>query len=98
MKKEKNKIQNLLAQQLPLLKKKYPIERMALFGSVLRDDYDSDNSDIDILVELNGAVGWEFIDLYDDLVMLLGKKIDLVSRSGIKSRYWEQIKLDILYV
>jgi uncharacterized protein len=71
---------------------------MALFGSVVRDDFDPTTSDIDIMVELNGDMGWEFIDLSDELEKFLGKKVDLVSRNGIKPRYWEHIKEDIVYV
>lgn len=98
MKEDVNTIKSLLLSHLPLLQKKYPIEKMALFGSIVRDDFDPSRSDIDILVELNGAIGWGFIDLSDELGKLLGKKVDLVSRAGIKPRYWEQIKSDILYV
>ena len=98
MTKEVNDIRSQLLLQLPLLQKKYPIAKMALFGSVVRDDFDPIKSDVDIMVELNGAMGWDFIDLSDDLEKLLGKKIDLVSRGGIKPRYWEHIKADILYV
>ncbi|HTB31644.1 MAG TPA: nucleotidyltransferase family protein [Bacteroidia bacterium] len=98
MTKEVNDIRTQLLLQLPLLQKKYPIAKLALFGSVVRDDFDPINSDIDIMVEFNGAIGWEFIDLSDELEKLLGKKVDLVSRGGIKPRYWEHIKADIVYV
>lgn len=82
MTKEVNDIRSQLLLQLPLLQKKYPIAKMALFGSVVRDDFDATNSDIDIMVELNGSIGWEFIDLSNELEKLLGKKVDLVSRGG----------------
>jgi predicted nucleotidyltransferase len=48
---------------LAALKKRYPIERLALFGSVTREDFDPQESDIDILVEFNGDIGWEYFDL-----------------------------------
>jgi len=98
MREETNNIKSLLLAQLPQLQKKYPIAKMALFGSVVRDDFDPAKSDIDIMVELSGDMGWEFIDLSDELEKLLGKKVDLVSRRGIKPRYWEHIKGDLLYV
>jgi len=34
------------------LKRKYPLRKMALFGSVLRDDF-TEESDIDILIDFN---------------------------------------------
>ena len=98
MTKEATDIRTLLLQHLPSLQKKYPIAKMGIFGSVVRDDYNPEKSDIDLLVEFNGDIGWEFIDLSDELEKLIGKKVDLVSRGGIKPRYWEQIKTDILYV
>jgi predicted nucleotidyltransferase len=98
MTKEATDIRTLLLQHLPLLQKKYPIAKMGIFGSVVRDDYNPEKSDIDLLVEFNGDIGWEFIDLSDELEKLIGKKVDLVSRGGIKPRYWEQIKTDIVYV
>jgi len=59
----KTTIKELLAKHLPDLQKRYPIARMALFGSVTRNDFDLEKSDIDIMVEFNGEVGWEFIEL-----------------------------------
>jgi uncharacterized protein len=98
MTKEATDIRTLLLRHLPLLQKKYPIAKMGIFGSVVRDDYNPEKSDIDLLVEFNGDIGWEFIDLSDELEKLIGKKVDLISRGGIKPRYWEQIKKDIVYV
>jgi predicted nucleotidyltransferase len=98
MKAEINNIRSLLLSQLPQLQKKYPIAKIALFGSVVRADFDPIKSDVDIMVELNGDMGWEFIDLSGELEKLLGRKVDLVSRNGIKPRYWEYIKGDIIYV
>ena len=91
-------VANLLSKQLPVLLAKYPIAKLALFGSVVRDDFNPEKSDIDIMVEFNGDIGWEFIDLAEELEQLLGRKVDLVSRGGIKPRYWEHIKDDIRYV
>jgi predicted nucleotidyltransferase len=49
-------IKATLARHLPELKKRYPIGRMALFGSVTRNDFNPAESDIDILVEFNGDI------------------------------------------
>ncbi len=91
-------IKDKLKTALPDLQKRYPIDTLAIYGSVVRSDFDPVNSDIDIMVEFNGDIGWEFIDLSDELKNLLGRKIDLVSRRGVKPRYWEYIKDDIQYV
>jgi predicted nucleotidyltransferase len=57
-----------------------------------------DNSDLDIMVDFNGDIGWDFFDLAMDLENLLHKKVDLVSGKAIKPHYWEHIKEDLLYV
>jgi predicted nucleotidyltransferase len=87
-----------LKQYLPGLKKKYPISEMALFGSVTRDDFDPKNSDIDILIDFNGRIGIEFIYLADELELILEKKVDLVSKKGLKPRYWDYLKSRLEYV
>jgi len=79
------------------LAKKYPIAALALFGSYSRDEY-TQESDVDILVEINGRIGSRFIDLAFDLEETIGKKVDLVSRNGIKPRYFDFIKKDLIYV
>lgn len=79
------------------LAQKYPIGAMALFGSYAREDF-TQESDVDILVEINGRIGSKFIDLAFDLEDMIGKEIDLVSKNGIKPRYFNIIKRDLIYV
>lgn len=70
---------------------------MGLFGSVVRDDFSLD-SDIDIVVDFSQPIGIEFIDLAMELEALLQRKVDLVSRNGIKPKYFIEIQRDIVYV
>ena len=79
------------------LMSKYPIESMALFGSYARSEQTL-QSDIDILVQLNGMIGSQFIDLADDLEHFLNHKVDLISKNGIKSKYFESVQRDLIYV
>jgi hypothetical protein len=53
--------------------RRHGIRRLSLFGSVLRDDYQPD-SDVDVLVECrpDRIVGWEIINIEDELSQLLG--------------------------
>jgi predicted nucleotidyltransferase len=76
---------NKLQQQKELLMQQYPIKTIGLFGSVVRDDF-TDNSDIDVIVEFTRPVGMEFIELADRLEDILQRKVDLVSRKGLKER------------
>lgn len=77
--------------------KKYNIKELAIFGSVSRNDF-NETSDIDILVDFNRNIGIEFIDLAEELEAILNKKVDLVSRNGVKEKYYQFIKPDLEYV
>lgn len=72
-----------------------PIRRLALFGSVLRDDFRQD-SDIDMLVEFEegATVGLlEMAQMEIELSELLGRKVDLRTPAEL-SRYFRQRVLD----
>ncbi len=97
MSSELNSVKNTLTELKPELVKKYPIASIGLFGSIVRDDF-TENSDIDIIVEFNGKIGIEFIDLADELEEILNRKVDLVSRGGIKQKYLDVIEPQIVYV
>lgn len=58
--------------------KKHHVRRLALFGSVLRNDFGPE-SDIDVLVEFEeGHVpGLAFFGMEEELSQLLGRKVDL---------------------
>lgn len=67
------------------------VEELALFGSVLTDEFRAD-SDIDVLYTLKPDAEWTFGDLLDaeaELAEILGRPVDLVSRRGVEaSRNW----------
>lgn len=66
------------------------IRRLALFGSVLRNDFRPD-SDVDVLVEFEpGHVpGWEFFDMEEELSKILERKADL-NTPGFLSRFFRE--------
>lgn len=75
----------------------YPIKSLAIFGSYARKEQ-KEESDLDILVEFNGKIGMRFIDLAEEFEKLVGLKVDLVSRKGVKGKYYQKIKSDLTYV
>lgn len=75
----------------------YPIKSMAIFGSYSRKEQ-KDSSDLDILVEFSDKIGIRFVDLADDLEKIVGFKVDLVSKKGIKEKYLKSIDSDLIYV
>ena len=77
--------------------RKYPIAQLGIFGSFARNENNS-HSDIDILIDFNNEIGWEYFDLANDLKQLFaGYKVDVVSRRAIPDLYWDEIKKDVLY-
>jgi uncharacterized protein len=93
----REQITSKLISAKPKLVPKYNLKSIGIFGSFVRDDF-SDESDIDILVEFDKPIGIEFIDLANELESILNMKVDLVSRNGIKPKYFNLIKKDIVYV
>lgn len=75
----------------------YPLKSMAIFGSYSRGE-NTDESDLDVLVEFHGKIGIRFIDLADEIESIVGLKVDLVSRNGIKQGYLSAIDPDLIYV
>ena len=94
---ELTSITEILTQLKPELTQKYFVNSIGLFGSIVRDDF-TDKSDVDIIVDFSKPIGIEFIDLADYIESKLSKKVDLVSRNGIKPKYFHQIESEIIYV
>lgn len=94
---ELERIKNILVQLKPELASTYGVMTLGLFGSVVRDDF-SDKSDIDIIVDFSRPIRIEFIDLANFLEDKLQKKVDLVSKNGIKDNYYNAIQPEIFYV
>ena len=91
-----NVLQLLRAHRADLFAR-YPLRTLAVFGSVSRGD-NGPESDVDIMVEFTQPVGMEFIRLADELEEILGCKVDLVTRKGVKDRYFKHIEPDLQYV
>jgi predicted nucleotidyltransferase len=90
-------IKDTLSNNKNRLTEKYGLRFMAIFGSYGREQQ-TENSDIDILVDFQQPVGIEFIDLANELEKLLKIKVDLVSKNGVKPQYLKQIEEDLSYV
>lgn len=87
----------LLEEKKSYLKEKYSVKSISIFGSYSRNE-ETPQSDIDILVEFENPVGLEFVDLAEELEDILGIKVDLVSKKGIKEKYLKEIEQDLVQV
>lgn len=90
-------IQNTLLSRKSELFERFRIKHLAIFGSYARNEQRAD-SDLDMLVEFDAPVGVEFIDLADQLESILHLRVDLVSRAGIKPKYYKAISGELKYV
>ncbi len=66
--------------------RKWHVAEMALFGSVLRDDF-AEASDVDALVTFQPGAGPHFPDLlnmHEEFKDLVGREVDLVKRVVIE--------------
>jgi uncharacterized protein len=72
--------------------RRYHIKRLALFGSVLRDDFRPD-SDVDMLVEFESdhVPGLDFIAIERECSELLGRRVDLVTPKSLMRRIRDHI-------
>ena len=75
-------ISAILRSRWPTLHKVYKVRRIGVFGSCARGD-DTPSSDVDILVELEGPVGWEIVGLHRYLEDSLGVEVDLVTQGAV---------------
>jgi hypothetical protein len=69
--------------------RKWKVTELALFGSVLRDDF-SPESDVDVLVTFGPDARWTFFDLVDmedELAGIFGRKVDVTQRKGLRNPF-----------
>lgn len=78
--------------RLAELCRRHGIRRLALFGSVLRDDFGPE-SDVDVLVEFEAGrtPGFGFVAIQEELAALLGREVDLNTPNGLSRYFREQV-------
>ncbi len=71
--------------------RRWKIRELALFGSVLRDDFSSE-SDLDFLVDFEPGADWgllEHVQIQEELQRLFGREVDLITqRALLRSPNW----------
>lgn len=81
--------------------RKYYIRKLALFGSVLRNDFRPD-SDIDVLVEFfpGHVPGLAFFTMETELGEILGRKVDLHTPQFLNRRFRDKVmaEAEVQYV
>ena len=74
-------------EELEAICRRRAVKRLALFGSVLRDDFGPD-SDVDVLIEFREDFeGKQIYRIFDELEELFGgRRVDLVDPKQLKPR------------
>lgn len=86
-----------LREHKPELQRKYPVSAIGVFGSYARQEA-TDQSDIDIAVEIIAPMGLSFVAMADEIEALFGTKTDVVPVRSIRPEYLSKVKKDIIYV
>lgn len=74
------------------------VRRMALFGSVARDEADGD-SDVDILVAFEGPTTFDgYFDLKFWLEDLIGRPVDLVTEKALRPEMAGEVRREAVHV
>ncbi len=70
---------------------RHRVERVALFGSALREDFDSEGSDLDFVVDFAPMSPSEHAEAYfgllEDLESLFARRVDLVEIRAVRNPY-----------
>jgi len=72
--------------------RRHHLRRLALFGSVLCDDFNPD-SDVDILYEFEPghSPGWDIVSIVEELEEIVGRPVDFVPRKYLNQSIRDQI-------
>lgn len=82
------------ASQLAAACREFGVSRLRVFGSALRDDFDVERSDLDLLVEFLPGVSpglFTLIRLEERLSQLFDRKIDLLTPGGLSKYIRDEI-------
>jgi predicted nucleotidyltransferase len=91
-------LKNKLTQQKSILRDKYKVSRIGIFGSYIRSEQ-TQKSDIDILIDYEEAPSlFTLIELEHYLEDVLNSKVDLVTQKGIKPHLKESILDEVVYI
>ncbi|MGH6635686.1 MAG: nucleotidyltransferase family protein [Gammaproteobacteria bacterium] len=97
----RGKIVELLQAKQPYLAAEFGVRKVGLFGSYAKGQ-PNESSDIDLLIEFEGPIGFRFFELLEYLEALLGQKVDVLTPAGIQNirikRVAQNIAESVVYV
>lgn len=92
-------IKKILNDYREYLYKNYGVKEIYLFGSYVRNEQKED-SDLDLLVQLEKPIGLKFVELGDFLEKILDMKVDVLTFPMIEKNPYllEEIKRELIKV
>ena len=92
-------IKKILKENQAVLREKFKVKEMGIFGSFVRGEQKKKRSDLDILVEFDQPISLlEFVALERHLSEIIGEKVDLVMKSALKPRIGKHILEEVIYI
>jgi len=92
-----DKLKETLADHKEELRERFKVKEIGFFGSYVREEQKK-RSDVDILVTFYETIDlFTFVKLENYLSDILGVKVDLVMKDGIKPRLREKILSEAVY-
>ncbi|CAN5736074.1 nucleotidyltransferase family protein [soil metagenome] len=72
--------------------RRFRVQRLELFGSATRSDFDESRSDLDFVVtfadKTPGTYADRYLDFAEALEQLFGRKVDLLTERSIRNRHF----------
>lgn len=94
----RDEVLSQLKESFPRLQVRHGVASLGLFGSVARDEAGPE-SDVDLLVSFTGEPTFAaYMGLKEDLELLLGCRVDLVTPAGLKPRIRDRVLSELLHV
>ena len=94
----RDEVLELLRQHKPILKERFGVSEISLFGSFARDDA-TDESDIDVVVKFEGAptlMTYSRVQVF--IENLIGRRVDVAQQPDIRHEIRRYVERDLVEV
>jgi uncharacterized protein len=91
-------VKQQLIQIKPRLQQTYQVTELGIFGSYARQEQ-TEESDVDVLIDYDHAPTlFKLVELRGYLSEVLGTKVDLVTKNGLKPRIRDRVLSEVVYL